>query len=198
MATWFSAWGDPDARGQEQFQDSQVRGELGGCAGDDGSEATCRTEVPASLAQVLAEPARARHGRPSTRPVPTRPASVFYRDGEAQGAVSTSPRSAERVAGAPDRTILPLSRDFFTRVAGPEKLVIVSWTTGVPTGEEKGSRSWIAINLALSIRKHAPHLEKRFAYVSLDADAHRTMGEFGIREFTKEGLVKGGLAIQAC
>eukprot|EP00928_Gymnodinium_smaydae_P035940 TRINITY_DN25202_c0_g1_i1.p1 TRINITY_DN25202_c0_g1~~TRINITY_DN25202_c0_g1_i1.p1 ORF type:complete len:1193 (-),score=124.46 TRINITY_DN25202_c0_g1_i1:48-3605(-) len=79
----------------------------------------------------------------------------------------------------PSRMLLPLPRDYFVKLAGPEKLAIVSWTTGAPRKGEKGTRAWIAINLALSIRKYAQQLEKRFAFISMDSDAHRVMGEFG-------------------
>ncbi|CAJ1392759.1 unnamed protein product [Effrenium voratum] len=79
----------------------------------------------------------------------------------------------------PARMLLPLSREFFTKIAGPEKLIIVSWTTGAPDPSEKGSRTNIALNLALSIRKHASRLERHFAYISMDAVAHQVMQEHG-------------------
>lgn len=105
-------------------------------------------------------------------------------------------RAGEQVAGAPraslekvalhngggaglDRAVLPLDKEYFIRLGGKEKLVIVSWTTGAPSPGEKGSRTAIAVNLALSIRKYAPQLERRFAYISLDDEAHQVMKEQG-------------------
>eukprot|EP00913_Durusdinium_trenchii_P016536 g15541.t1 len=84
-----------------------------------------------------------------------------------QGAV-VDPRGRER------------RESFFQKVAGPERLVMVSWTTGAPADpSEKGSRTAIALNLALSIRKNAPQLERRFAYISMDTVAHQVMQEHG-------------------
>ena len=51
------------------------------------------------------------------------------------------------------------------QIAGSEKRLIVSWTTG-------GPKRWsIAHNLALSIRKNTPQLERFFVFIALDSDA---------------------------
>jgi len=131
--------------------------------------------VPFKLREALAsvnEDASA----PSTKPTELREMPQWLV--RPHGAV-VEPCGRQRVK-VPKRMLLPLSQELFRKVAGSEELVIVSWTTGAPADpNEKGSRTAIAVNLALSIRKHAPELEQHFAYISMDAVAHKVMEEYG-------------------
>ena len=67
----------------------------------------------------------------------------------------------------PRRYTLQVDTERLLQIAGPEGRLIVSWTTG-------GPKRWsIAHNLALSIRRNTPELERIFVFVALDADAVR-------------------------
>lgn len=130
-------------------------------------------DVPGHLLAALREPSSGQQVAVRIKPPSSVAPEVVLREGESVGPVQNPS------AGGSDHTILDLPKDYFTRLAGKDKLAIVSWTTGVPSQGEKGSRSWIALNLALSIRKNTPDLERHFAYVALDSNAHQVLGQYG-------------------
>jgi len=76
-----------------------------------------------------------------------------------------------------------LRTDFkkLVRIAGQERRLIMSWTTG-------GPKRWsIAHNLALSIRRNTPHLERRFVIVGLDREALTRAEAAGFHAVLNEG-----------
>ncbi|CAE7023205.1 TMBIM1 [Symbiodinium natans] len=135
------------------------------------------SSVPPSLWQALASVTQ-EVGEPPSEPKKPQLSQAHRALVRPHGA-QEEPRGRYRQV-VPQRMLLPLPGDYFKQIAGPEKLVLLSWTTGAPADpSEKGSRTDIAVNLALSIRKHAPHLEKKFVYISMDTVAHKVMQEYG-------------------
>ncbi|CAE8598063.1 unnamed protein product [Polarella glacialis] len=130
--------------------------------------------VPFTLLEALSE-VRLEEGEPPTSAAALRESLVLVRPGAGLADTLVGARRKE----VPRRMMLPLPKEYFVQMAGPEKLVILGWTTGAPAEGEKLSRTVLAVNLALSIRKHAPQLESRFAYISMDTFAHEVMEEYG-------------------
>ena len=81
----------------------------------------------------------------------------------------------------PRRYTLDLDTAKLLQIAGSERRLIVSWTTG-------GPKRWsIAHNLALSIRKNTPELEHSFVFIALDSDAVRRAQDSGFNVVLNEG-----------
>lgn len=132
------------ARGQTLIAENRCGSDDTGCNSMPPSLSTFLTEAPPASDLLIRRSVFAMADAASASSVLVRP-----------GGTERQHKKLESIrrGTVPEYMLLPLPKEYFLQLAGPKGIVIVSWTTGAPSKGEKQSRTGIALNLALSIRK---------------------------------------------